>query len=123
MPGETITATREQLLEAVRDVDEWLDSDVGLNYANQPLAHHWARITKVSEEAGEVWKALSAWTGENPRKGVCGTWEELVEELADTACAAIFAIQHLTKDVDRTWMYVLIAADKAHQRAIKAAER
>lgn len=114
-----MTDRPEHLLEVIRVVDDWLDSDVGLNYQNQPLAHHWARITKVSEEAGEVWKALSNWTGENPRRGVCGTWDELVEELADTACAAIFAIQHLTKDAGTTWSILGAAADKAHQRAVK----
>ena len=64
-----------------------------------------------------MWKALSNWTGENPRKGACGTLDDLTGELADTACAAMFAIQHLLKDADATWATLGAAADKARRRA------
>jgi hypothetical protein len=112
--------TLDELLEAVALVDGWLDSDMSPEYEAQPLAHDWARITKVCEEAGEVWKALSQSTGENPRKGVCATEVDLLGELADTACGAIFAIQHRTKDATRTWMIIAAAASKARGRAAAA---
>lgn len=115
--------TLEQALTAVHDVDAWLDRDVAEPYQEQPLAHTWVRLTKVCEEAGEVWRALSALTGENPRKGVCGTEDDLLGELADTASAAICAIQHRTKDAERTWQVLSAALAKAHQRAMVAAER
>lgn len=96
-----VSLSRHALAD-IAAVDNWLDSDMSPDYAAQPLAHTWARVTKVAEEAGEVWRALSNLTGENPRKGTCGTEDELLEELADTACAALFAIQHITKDALRT---------------------
>ena len=86
----------------VREVDAHLDATTAQPYKDQPLAGDWARVTKVCEEAGEVWQALSKLTGENSRKGVCGTEDELLGELADTAMAAMCAIQHLTKDTERT---------------------
>lgn len=104
------------LLETVELVDAAIDAHAAPDYAAQPLAADWARVTKVCEEAGEVWQALSKWTGENPRKGVCGTLDDLLGELADCVSAAMCAIQHLTKDADRTWEVVSAAFIKARDR-------
>ena len=70
--------------------------------------------------AGEVWKALSRETGENPRKGVCGTEDETLGELADVVCSGLFAIQHRTKDNARTASMVMAALEKAAARAAEA---
>ena len=123
MSTETTQETEPTLnraLTIIRNVDEWLDSEMSPDYAAQPLAHDWARITKVCEEAGEVWKALSRETGENPRKGACGTEDELLEELADTASAAMCAIQHRTKNTARTASVIMAAMEKAAKRAAEA---
>lgn|SRR5512146_262036 len=114
---ETATVlTLPEFLDAVEAVDAHIDANTGPDYHAQPLARDWARVTKVCEESGEVWKALSKYTGENPRKGKCGTLDELLGELGDTASAAICAIQHLTKDTGRTWEIVSAALDKAMNR-------
>jgi NTP pyrophosphatase (non-canonical NTP hydrolase) len=97
-------------------VDAHIDAATGQPYREQPLALTWARVTKVCEESGEVWRALSKMTGENPRKGICGTEDELLGELGDTASAAICAIQHLTKDTAETWAIVSAALIKARRR-------
>lgn len=104
------------LLEDVEIVDAHIDAATAPDYRAQPLALHWARVTKVCEEAGEVWAALSKWTGENPRKGACGTREDLLGELGDTVSAALCAIQHLTKDKAETWAVVSTALAKARRR-------
>lgn len=108
--------TLDELLQAVELVDAHIDASTGPDYQAQPLARAWARVTKVCEEAGEVWRALSKMTGENPRKGVCGTRAELLGELGDTVSAAMCAIQHLTKDTSETWAVVSAALIKARQR-------
>lgn len=56
------------------------------------------RVGKVSNEVGEVWEAIEAWTGENFRKGVYGTKDDVIKELLDVACAALCATEHLTGD-------------------------
>jgi NTP pyrophosphatase (non-canonical NTP hydrolase) len=109
--------TLEEFLDAVQVGNDWLDSDVSPEYLAQPLAHLWSRVTKICEEAGEVWKALSRWTGENPRKGVSGTKDDLLAELGDTASGAILAIQHLTSDTAVTWEVVCAALEKVRRRA------
>jgi NTP pyrophosphatase (non-canonical NTP hydrolase) len=106
----------EELLQIVEAVDAHLDAEISPPYREQPLARTWARVTKVCSEAGEVMDALSAWTGENPRKGVHGTEGELHDEMGDTAMAAIFGIQHLTKDTERTLAVLARAARKAQRR-------
>jgi hypothetical protein len=58
-------------------------------------AQMWSRVTKVCEESGEVWRAMSGYVGENPRKGVTHTLDDLSGELLDTASAALCAWAHL----------------------------
>jgi hypothetical protein len=110
----------ERLLEIIRNVDLWLDAEVAGEYAAAPLGQDWARVAKAAEEVGEAIAALIAMTGQNPRKGVCGTLDELLGELADTAMTAIFAIQHFTKDETRTAAVVVAAMEKAAKRAADA---
>ena len=98
-------------------VDAALDRDTSAQYREQPLAQHWARVAKINEEAGEATAALIAWTGQNPRKGICGTLDDLLGELADAALAGVYAIQHFTKDLTRTQEYLEAAQRKHHARA------
>jgi len=117
---ETAAMTLAGLLEVAEIVDAHLDANAAPEFLAQPLAADWARVTKVCEESGEVWAALSKYTGENLRKGACGTLDELLGELGDTVSAGICAIQHLTKDTDRTWEVVSAAFAKARARVLRA---
>jgi hypothetical protein len=87
---------------AIHAIDRWLDSAVSEEYIRQPMAQDWARISKVGEEYGEAVQAFIGYTGQNPRKGVINSREEVLEELADTALTAILAIQHFTKNTALT---------------------
>ena len=83
------------MLAIIRNVNTWLDAEVAAGYAAEPLGQDWARVAKVAEEAGEAIAALIAMTGQNPRKGVCGTLDDLLGELADVAMTGILGIRHL----------------------------
>lgn len=90
-------------LRLIGEVDETLDANVSEVYQRQPLAQHWARVAKAGEEAGEAIDALISWTGQNPRKPQRDeAFEELLDELADTALTGIYAMQHFTKDAEET---------------------
>ncbi|MEU6771546.1 MazG-like family protein [Streptomyces sp. NPDC046759] len=54
------------------------------------------RILKLSEEVGEVAEAVIGATGQNPRKGVTHTWEDVQGELCDVAITALVALRTLT---------------------------
>jgi NTP pyrophosphatase (non-canonical NTP hydrolase) len=87
---------------SISKIDRWLDSAVSDTYIHQPLAQDWARVGKVIEELGEVIRALIGFTGQNPRKGITHSRQEMLDELADTAITGILGMQHFTKDASET---------------------
>ena len=112
--------TLERVLEIIRNVDKWLDAEAGPGYDERSLAQDWARVAKASEEVGEAIEALIAMTGQNPRKGVCGSLDDLLGELGDVAMTAMFAIQHFTKDEQQTGVVIMKALEKAAARAAES---
>ncbi|MFF9062906.1 MazG-like family protein [Streptomyces sp. NPDC014882] len=58
------------------------------------------RVLKLSEEVGEVAEAVIGATGQNPRKGVSHTWEDVRDELCDVALTALVALRTLTPEVE-----------------------
>jgi hypothetical protein len=114
--------TRGELLEITEVVDAHLDAAAPPEYRDNPLANRWRRVTKVCEESGEVWRALSGLTGENPRKGVCAAEEDLLGEMGDAVSALVCGIQSVTKNTDKTWAVVSAAFLKARGRVAERAE-
>ena len=73
----------------------WLDA------ANPRTDHEVAmRVLKVSEEIGEAAAAYIGMTGQNPRKGITHTREDLAGELCDVVMSALVALATLTGDAD-----------------------
>lgn len=78
----------------VRNVLAWIDR------ANPRTDHEIAmRLLKVTEEAGEVAAAYIGWTGQNPRKGVTHSLEDLLGECFDVAITALVAAATIAGDV------------------------
>ncbi|MEU1687516.1 hypothetical protein [Micromonospora sp. NPDC005707] len=69
------------------------------------------RLLKLTEEAGEAAAAWIGVLGQNPRKGVTHTREEVAAELADVAFTALVAIESLGLDAQ-----TLLAACAAKAR-------
>lgn len=86
----------------VHCLDTYLDRQVSEEYKAQPLAQDWARLSKIGEEYGEAVNAFIGITGQNPRKGVFGSEDDVDNELVDVALTAILCLQHRTKDLDVT---------------------
>src|SRR5690625_494790 len=76
----------------ISDLSEWIDE---ANSQLPPEAATWARLAKITEEAGEVVTAHIGATGQNPRKGVTHTRADVEEELLDVALTALAALEHL----------------------------
>lgn len=84
-------------------INAWLDmSNTGM------LADHdnAMRVMKITEEAGEAVAAYIGMTGQNPRKGVTHTPDDLAAELADVAITALCALQHFTQNTAVTRMHL-----------------
>ncbi|MEU4462248.1 MazG-like family protein [Streptomyces sp. NPDC024017] len=73
---------------------EWLDTNRPIEGPEGVLL----RILKLSEEVGEVSEAVIGATGQNPRKGVTHTWEDVEAELCDVAITALMALRTLTPE-------------------------
>lgn len=56
------------------------------------------RILKLTEESGEAAQAWIGRLGQNPRKGVTHTQEQVVGELADVVFTALVALESIGAD-------------------------
>ncbi|KUL25445.1 MazG-like family protein [Streptomyces regalis] len=82
------------LWASIDDLWTWLD-------ANRPVGDKEGmllRMLKLSEEVGEVAQAVIGATGQNPRKGVTHSWEDVQGELCDVVITALVALRTLTPD-------------------------
>lgn len=77
---------------ALVQISQWLDS---AQHGRDPEAVTWGRLAKITEEAGEVIAAYIGVTGQNPRKGITHTMDDVHAELLDVAVTALGAWEHL----------------------------
>lgn len=71
----------------------WLDDHNGRGDAEVGL-----RLLKITEEAGEVAQAWIGMYGQNPRKGITHTPDDLAGELCDVIVAAMVALASVSGD-------------------------
>lgn len=101
--GEREGQLTPEQASAIEVIDAWIDGHASQDYQDQPLALHWLRTCKLTEEEGESVAELISATGGNPRKPHDpAALDRLLKELADRAWTAILSIQHYTKSTDRT---------------------
>ncbi len=97
---------------AIAAITAWLDS------SNPPSDRESAmRIMKLSEEIGEVVGAYIGMVGQNPRKGVTHTLDDVLNELADVAGTALCAIQYFTRDATATRGIVMSSLARVMDRS------
>ena len=75
---------------------EWLDRSSGSNNALTPETEKLLRLMKLTEEVGEVAEAVIGVTGQNPRKGVTHSWDDVNAELCDVILTAMVALTTIT---------------------------
>lgn len=74
-------------------LSQWIDAG---NAHRDPEAVTWGRLAKLAEEGGEVIAAFIGATGQNPRKGITHTLDDVRAELLDVAITALGAVEHLS---------------------------
>ncbi|MFJ3894517.1 MazG-like family protein [Streptomyces sp. NPDC090083] len=82
------------LWTGIDDLWTWVDRNDPLDGREGMLVC----MLKLSEEVGEVAQAVIGATGQNPRKGVTHTWEDVQGELCDVVITALVALRTLTPD-------------------------
>lgn len=80
-------------------MSRWIDEG---NAHRDSEAITWGRLAKVSEESGEVIAAYIGMTGQNPRKGVVNSADDVRKELLDVAVTALAAHEHMTGNMGMT---------------------
>ncbi|GAB2746220.1 MazG-like family protein [Kitasatospora kifunensis] len=80
----------------IRDLVAWLDE---ANTQPEDLKKL-LRVMKLSEEVGETTQAIIGVLGQNPRKGVHATWEDVHAELCDVILTAMVALATLTPEAE-----------------------
>jgi hypothetical protein len=93
MVAVTTTSPQRGAPENLVALSRWIDAG---NAHRDPEAQLWGRVAKIAEEHGEAVAALIGVTGQNPRKGITHTPEQLIDELLDVAITALGAVEHLT---------------------------
>ena len=88
-----------ELSPGIAALSRWIDDG---NPQRDPEAATWARLAKITEEAGEVVAAHIGATGQNPRKGVTHSMADVEAELLDVAITALAALEHLRGHDERS---------------------
>ena len=78
---------------------KWFDQHSSLPPEAKPMA----RVMKLTEETGEAAQALIGVMGENPRKGITHSWEDVAAELCDVIFTAMVALVTITPDAERVF--------------------
>ncbi|MFF2141705.1 MazG-like family protein [Kitasatospora sp. NPDC058190] len=111
-----------RIWESVDHLVAWLDEQS----TQSPQEERLLRLLKLSEEVGEVGAAVIGATGQNPRKGVTHSWEDVQHELCDVVFSALVALRTLTPDAARVFAERLAYVEQrsAASRSVpEAAER
>jgi NTP pyrophosphatase (non-canonical NTP hydrolase) len=87
------------LWAGIDDLWTWLEASQPLDGREGLLL----RVLKLSEEVGEVAEAVIGATGQNPRKGVTHTWDDVQAELCDVVITALVALRTLTPDTQEVF--------------------
>lgn len=106
-----------QAQAAMTRLSQWID-DAPANAARNPEALTWSRLAKVAEECGEVIAAYIGFTGQNPRKGVTHTGQDVESELLDVALTALLAYEHVTNHRGDCVVDLLLNVLEKRKRAI-----
>lgn len=77
----------------IRGLVAWLDDQNGRSDAEITL-----RLLKLTEEVGEVAQAWIGVQGQNPRKGVTHTRQDVADELCDVIVTAVVALTSVVDD-------------------------
>jgi NTP pyrophosphatase (non-canonical NTP hydrolase) len=78
------------------DVIEKITGELDARSTLPPDTERLLRIMKLTEEAGEVTQAVIGALGQNPRKGVTHTWDDVQAELCDVVFTAMVALTTIT---------------------------
>ena len=116
MGGALTCALVDDAWDTIAAIAGWLDTSSTLPPETEKLL----RIMKLTEETGEVTQAVIGTLGQNPRKGITHTWDDVRAELCDVMLTAMVALTTLTPDARQVFdTHLARVADRSLRRAMK----
>ncbi|MFJ8935727.1 MazG-like family protein [Streptomyces sp. NPDC102365] len=106
------------LWESIEHLQDWLARTQPERPPQETLL---LRMLKLSEEVGEVAEAVIGATGQNPRKGVSHTWDDVRAELCDVVITAAVALRTLSPDAREVFTTHLKRVTARSQAPVPAA--
>lgn len=96
LPGECDHFEMYWARVSVMTLSKWIDESA--NNIDQPYGTVLLNrtVVKIAEELGEVADALIGWQGQNPRKGIYASKDDVTKELLDVALTALCAVEFMT---------------------------
>src|SRR5215472_403388 len=92
-----------------------IDEGTSSVFRSQPMAQHFARISKCAEEVGEAVEAFIGCTGQNFRKGVTHKWGDVYSELCDVTLTGAYALTHFV-GAEAAKQYIQLRLEYHHKR-------
>ena len=89
----------ERTWDIVGQLVQWLNGSSTLPAETERLL----RVMKLSEEVGETTQAIIGVLGQNPRKGVTHTWQDVEAELCDVILTAMVALTTFNSDARKVF--------------------
>lgn len=84
-------------------------------------AQKMARVFKLAEEVGEATQAVIGVLGENPRKGITHTWDDVARELCDVIFTAQVALVAIAADPQEAFdRHLDFLRERADERSLPA---
>lgn len=113
--GDQVVTARDSLAT----ISRWIDNSPA-NLQRTPDEAMLLRAIKAFEEAGEMASNIIGMTGQNPRKGVTSTAEEVIDEAVDTALTFLAFVEHMTGNVGASLPILLAKIEKVHERMVQS---
>ncbi len=112
----TVDSRATDMWEILARQADWLDRSNGTGDHETAM-----RLLKIVEELGEAASAYLGVVGQNPRKGVTHTPEELADELIDTSASVLVALHSFTDD-PKSVFETKLAKIRARTQALEVSE-
>jgi len=106
--------------ESLARLSAWIDSSYPTSMDAELVMRR--RVDKLMEETGEVGQAIGGYYGENPRKGVTHTLDDVMGELLDVAVTALGAWEHADGNRGRSIEALTVKLDYLLNRVNLGAE-
>jgi hypothetical protein len=98
-------------------ISRWIDCSP-VNVQRTEMEGFLLRAIKVFEEAGEMVAAIIGMTGQNPRKGVTHSMDDVIDESLDSAASLLMLVESATGNRGESLPRLFAKIEKVYERML-----